>query len=57
MDRKMEIVSGGERVELNGFSQRIVLGTLLGLLGSLHGVDPGAELRVTIGSSSSAART
>jgi len=48
MDREMEIHSGGKKVELNAFAERIVLNTLLGLLGSLHGVGTDEEIRVTI---------
>ena len=49
MDRQIEILTSGERVELNAFAERIVLSTLLGLLGSLHGVDTEREIRITIG--------
>ncbi len=48
MERSLEILSGGKKVPLNGFARKVVLNTLLGLLGSLHEVDPEAEIRVTI---------
>ena len=48
MDREIEILSAGKKVELNAFAERIVLSTLLGLLESLQGVGAGEEIRVTI---------
>jgi hypothetical protein len=39
MNYRVEIISGGKKIELNDFAERIVLGTLLGLLGSLRDVD------------------
>ena len=49
MARMIRIESGGETVQLNGFSGRVVLNTMLGLLGSLRGVDTREEIRITIG--------
>lgn len=48
MDREIEITSAGVKVSLNEFARRIVLNTLLALLGSLHGVDAAAEIRVVV---------
>ncbi len=48
MDREIQIESGGKRVELNQFSHRVVVNTILGLVGSLHDVDPNAELRIVV---------
>ncbi len=44
----LEIVSGGKKVELNPFSESIVLNTLKGLLASLKGVDLESEIRVIV---------
>ena len=49
MARMIRIESGGETVQLNGFSERVVLNTILGLLGSLRSVDTREEIRITIG--------
>ena len=48
MERVLEIVAGGEKVDLNPFTERIVLNTLVGMLGSLRGVDMNAEVRVVV---------
>jgi hypothetical protein len=48
MERELRIESGGAVVDLNAFAKRIVLGTLLGLLGALHGVDSKGEIRITV---------
>ena len=49
MARELEIMSGEEKVPMNDFSKRVVLGTLLGLLGALRDVDTHAEIRITVG--------
>ncbi len=48
MARSVEIVAGGSTVNLNEFTEKIVVNTLLGLLGSLHDVDPDKEIRILI---------
>jgi hypothetical protein len=48
MARSVEIVAGGDTVDLNEFTAKIVLNTLLGLLGSLHGVEIDKEIRIVI---------
>ena len=48
MEREIEITSAGVKVSLNEFARRIVLNTLVALLGSLHGVDTTAEIRVVV---------
>ena len=48
MERNVEITAGGSKVSLNEFTEKIVLNTLLGLVGSLHGVDPDREIRIII---------
>ncbi len=48
MDREIQIESAGKRVELNQFSHRVVLNTILGLVGSLHDVDTNAEIRIVV---------
>ena len=48
MERELEIVAGGEKIDLNPFTENIVLNTLVGLLGSLRGVDMNAEVRVAV---------
>jgi hypothetical protein len=48
MARTVEIVAGGSRVALNEFTEKIVLNTLLGLIGSLHDVEVDGEIRIVI---------
>lgn len=48
MEREIEIVAGGRRIELNPFSEAIVVNTLVGLLGSLKGVSTEAEIRLVL---------
>jgi hypothetical protein len=48
MARNVEITAGGNKVVLNEFTEKIVLNTLLGLIGSLHDVDPDREIRIVI---------
>jgi hypothetical protein len=48
MERELEVLSNGQKVPMNGFAKKVVLGTLLGLLGSLHDVDPRAEIRIVV---------
>jgi hypothetical protein len=54
MDREIRVESGGEAVQLNPFAERIVANTVLGLVGSLHGVDHSAEIRIVVGPTRSA---
>ena len=49
MERDLEITSRDEKIPLNGFVKRIVLNTLLALVGSLSDVDAEGELRIVIG--------
>jgi hypothetical protein len=55
VERELEILSHGEKVPLNGFAKKIVLNTLLALVGSLHETDTDAEVRIVIGPSSARA--
>ncbi|MCX7039321.1 MAG: hypothetical protein NT005_09355 [Spirochaetes bacterium] len=48
MERELEIMAGGEKIELNPFTESIVLNTLVGMLGSLRGVDMNAEVRLVV---------
>jgi hypothetical protein len=48
MDRDVSLRCGGKTVDLNDFSARVLLGTLLGLLGALRGVDTRQEITVMI---------
>jgi hypothetical protein len=48
MERDIEIVAAGEKVELNPFSEAIVINTLVGLLGSLKGVKTDSEIHVVL---------
>jgi hypothetical protein len=48
MARNVEIVVGGSKVSLNEFTERIVVNTLLGLIGSLHDVEVDREIRIVI---------
>jgi hypothetical protein len=48
MDRELQIEVAGEPVALNAFAQKIVLNTLLGLVGSLHGVDLDQEIKILV---------
>jgi len=48
MEREIQVESGGKIVPLNPFSHRIVLNTILGLVGSLHDVDAAAEIRIVV---------
>ena len=49
MERELQILSGGDEVPMNAFAKKVVLKTLLGLLGSLHDIDPAREIRIVIG--------
>ncbi len=49
MERELEVLCGGVKVQMNGFAERVVLNTLMGLLGSLRDVDPDSEIKITIG--------
>jgi hypothetical protein len=48
MEREIEIVSEGRKIELNPFSETVVVNTLVGLLGSLKGVQVDAEIRLVL---------
>jgi hypothetical protein len=48
MERELQLVVGGARVPLNDFAHRVVLNTLLGLLGSLRDVDTSQEIRIVV---------
>jgi hypothetical protein len=48
MERELEIVAAGEKIELNPFTESIVLNTLVGMLGSLRGVDMNAVVRLVV---------
>ncbi len=48
MEREIEIVSAGQKIELNPFSETVVINTLVGLLGSLKGVKTDAEIRLVL---------
>ena len=48
MARNVEILAGGSKVSLNEFTEKIVLNTLLGLVGSLHDVEVDQEIRIVI---------
>ena len=48
MEREIEIIAAGQKIELNPFSEAIVINTLVGLLGSLKGVKTDSEIRVTM---------
>jgi len=48
MDHDLQILSGGKKVPLNEFARKVVLNTLLGLLGSLSDVDTGEEILITL---------
>ena len=54
MERDLQILSGEQKVRMNGFVKKIVLNTLLALIGSLDEVDMEGELRVVIGPSARA---
>jgi hypothetical protein len=48
MERDIEIMAAGQKVELNPFAASIVVNTLVGLLGSLKGVKLDGEVRVIL---------
>lgn len=48
MHHDLQILSGGKNVPLNEFARKVVLNTLLGLLGSLSDVDVGGEILITL---------
>jgi len=48
MPRDLQIVSAGKKVPLNEFATKVVLNTLVGLVGSLSDVDMGAEIVITL---------
>jgi hypothetical protein len=48
MEREIELRCAGQRVGLNRFAKDVLLGTLLGLLKTLKGVDTEAELTLRI---------
>ncbi len=49
MERELQILSGDSAVRMNGFVRKIMLNTLLAMIGSLDDVDMDAELRIVIG--------
>jgi hypothetical protein len=48
MERDIEIMAAGQKVELNPFAESIVVNTLVGLLGSLKGVTLDGEVRIVL---------
>ena len=48
MERELELLCAGKRVAMNRFAKEVVLGTVLGLLKTLKGIDPEAELTLHI---------
>jgi len=48
MERDIEIVAAGGKVELNPFAEAIVINTLVGLLGSLKGMNLDGEVRIVL---------
>ena len=48
MARELQILSGGDEVPMNEFAKKMVLNTILGLLGSLHDIDPDKEIRIVV---------
>ncbi len=56
MERELEIQSRGQAVPLNRFVKKIVLNTILAMIGSLDGVDTDGELRVVVGPSREGSR-
>jgi hypothetical protein len=51
VERELQILSGESAVRMNGFVKKVVLNTLLAMIGSLDDVDMDAELHVVIGKS------
>jgi hypothetical protein len=49
VERELQVLSGGGAVRMNEFVKKIVLNTLLALLGSLDDVDTDGELRIVVG--------
>jgi hypothetical protein len=56
VERELQVLSGGEPVRMNGFVKKIVLNTLLAMIGSLDDVDTDEELRIVIGPASDRAQ-
>jgi hypothetical protein len=48
MERHLQILAGGKNVPLNEFARKVVLNTLLGLLGSLSDVNVDGEILITL---------
>ena len=48
MQHDLQIVAAGKKVPLNEFARKVVLNTLMGLLGSLSDVDLSGEILVTL---------
>lgn len=48
MERELQILSGGDEVPMNEFAKKVVLKTILGLLGALHDIDPDKEIRIVL---------
>jgi len=49
MERQIKIESRGTAVALSDFPRRIVLNTIVALVGSLSDVDPDGEIRIVVG--------
>ena len=48
MERDLEVLCAGEKVDMNAFAEKVVLNTLIGLLGSLRDVDTDRDIRILI---------
>jgi hypothetical protein len=48
MEHEIQIESKGKVVELTPFARRVMLNTIMGLVGSLHDVDTKAEIRIVV---------
>jgi hypothetical protein len=55
VERELQVLSGDNTVRMNGFVRKIVLNTLLAMIGSLDDVDMDAELRIVVGPASARA--
>jgi hypothetical protein len=48
MQHDLQILAAGKKVPLNEFARKVVLNTLLGLLGSLSELDVSGEILITL---------
>jgi hypothetical protein len=48
MERDIRVESRGKAVELSHFPRRIILNTVVALVGSLNDVDPDGEIRIVV---------